>query len=50
MGMNTVTVTGLNVVAIDPTNNILTVKGVVPGARNGLLFIAKESKREKGRK
>lgn len=42
MGSDRVTVTGLSVVAIDPEKNLLTIKGVVPGARNGLLLIQKE--------
>ncbi|MEK7129622.1 MAG: 50S ribosomal protein L3 [Patescibacteria group bacterium] len=42
MGSDRVTVRGLTVVSIDPQKNLLTIKGVVPGARNGLLLIAKE--------
>ena len=42
MGGERVTVRGLEVVAIDPEKNLLTVKGLVPGARNGLLIIQKE--------
>lgn len=42
MGGETVTVTGLTVVAIDPQTNTLTVKGLVPGAKQGLLLIQKE--------
>lgn len=42
MGSDRVTVRGLAVVAMDPEKNILTIKGVVPGARNGLLLITKE--------
>lgn len=42
MGSDRVTVRGLAVVAIDPEKNILTIKGVVPGGRNGLLLITKE--------
>lgn len=41
MGSDRVTVTGLTVVGIDPENNILTVKGLVPGAADGLLEIRK---------
>ncbi len=42
MGVATVTVRNLKVISIDPENNILTIKGLVPGARNGLLLIQKE--------
>lgn len=42
MGNARVTVTGLQVVAIDQATNTLTVKGLVPGGRNGLLIIKKE--------
>lgn len=43
MGSDRVTITGLRVVAIDAEKNILTIKGVVPGAKSGLLIIQKES-------
>lgn len=42
MGGKTVTTRNLKVFAIDPENNLLTVKGLVPGAKNGLLLVAKE--------
>lgn len=42
MGNVTVTVTGLEIVSVDKLNNILYVKGAVPGARNGLLAISGE--------
>lgn len=42
MGNERVTVSGLSVFAVDTQNNILTVKGVVPGGRRGLLLIQKE--------
>lgn len=42
MGGERVTVRGLSVFAINPQFNTLTVKGLVPGARNGLLIIQKE--------
>ncbi len=41
MGGERVTVIGLKVVHVDPEKNILTIKGVVPGAKNGLLVISK---------
>lgn len=39
MGGDKVTVSNLEVVKIDEVNNLLYVKGAVPGARNGLLLI-----------
>lgn len=43
MGVRRVTVTGLQVVAVDPAQNTITIKGLVPGAKNGLLIISKET-------
>lgn len=43
MGSERVTVRGLEVVAINPDTNTLTVKGLVPGGRKGLLIIQKEA-------
>jgi large subunit ribosomal protein L3 len=43
MGSERVTVRGLRVVTIDPEKNLLTLTGVVPGGRNGLLLIQKEN-------
>ncbi|MCL2678801.1 MAG: 50S ribosomal protein L3 [Dehalococcoidia bacterium] len=43
MGNERVTVRNLVVVKADPINNLLLVKGAVPGARNGLLLIGKSS-------
>ncbi len=42
MGSDRVTVKGLKVVAVDVEKNILTVKGLVPGGRGGLLIVQKE--------
>lgn len=42
MGGEQVTVRGLQVVAVDPETNTLLVKGLVPGAKNSLIVIAKE--------
>lgn len=42
MGAARVTAGGLRVVAIDQATNIMTVKGLVPGGRKGLLIIQKE--------
>lgn len=38
-GVETVTVKNLEVVDLDGKNNLMKVKGAVPGARNGLLII-----------
>lgn len=43
MGNDTVTSGRLRVVAVDTEKNLLTVKGLVPGARNGLLVIQKQA-------
>lgn len=42
MGVETVTVRNLRIVSINPETNTLIVKGLVPGARNGLLLLQKE--------
>ncbi len=42
MGGEQVTVRGLQVVAVESETDMLLVKGLVPGGRNGLLIIAKE--------
>jgi large subunit ribosomal protein L3 len=39
MGGDRVTVQGLKVVLVDPERNLLAVRGSVPGAANGLVFI-----------
>lgn len=41
MGNSRLTVTSLQVVDVRPENNLLLVKGAVPGARHGLLLIKK---------
>lgn len=43
MGTDTVTVTGLEVIALDNEKNILTVKGLIPGGKGGLLTLQKEN-------
>lgn len=43
MGKDRVTVQNLSVIGIDSENHAITVKGLVPGFKNGLLIIAKES-------
>ncbi|MBI5147808.1 MAG: 50S ribosomal protein L3 [Parcubacteria group bacterium] len=45
MGGNRVTVKNLKVVSIDGANNLLMVKGAVPGHRGGLLQIVKVAKK-----
>lgn len=42
MGAARATVIGLRVVALDPVSNTITVRGLVPGGRKGLLIIQKE--------
>ena len=39
MGDEQVTVSGLQIIAVEPEKNILYVKGAVPGARHGLIMI-----------
>ncbi len=43
MGSERVSVRGLQVVAVSPDTNTLTVKGLVPGGQKGLLIIQKEA-------
>ncbi|MFZ5845133.1 MAG: 50S ribosomal protein L3 [Patescibacteria group bacterium] len=43
LGSERVTVRGLSVIDVDSEKNILTVKGLVPGAKGGLLVIQKEA-------
>lgn len=43
MGDERVTVKNLEVVSVDPVNNILAIKGAVPGARGGLLLVVSRS-------
>ncbi len=44
MGDERVTVRSLDVVKLDTDNNILLVKGAVPGANDGLLLIKSPSR------
>lgn len=44
MGNAQLTVRGLEVVEVDSANNLLVVKGAVPGPKNGLLVIQKTGK------
>jgi large subunit ribosomal protein L3 len=38
-GNEQVTVQNLKVVKIDSENNLIAVKGAVPGAKNGIVFV-----------
>ena len=42
MGDEKVTVKNLSVVAVDPGNNLLLIKGAIPGARNSLVMVFKQ--------
>jgi len=45
LGDDRVTVKNLEVISVDPVNNILAIKGAVPGARGGfLLVVSREAK------
>jgi large subunit ribosomal protein L3 len=39
MGTDKVTVKGLKIVAVDPTQNVLAVSGAVPGPRRGIVMV-----------
>lgn len=39
MGTDRVTVKNLEVVSVDPTTNVIAIKGAIPGARGGLVYI-----------
>jgi large subunit ribosomal protein L3 len=41
MGNRKVTVRKLEVMRVDPDNNIMLIKGAVPGSPNGLILIRK---------
>ena len=45
MGMDTVTVQSLRIMRVDADNNLILVKGCVPGSKNGLLYINKSAKK-----
>jgi large subunit ribosomal protein L3 len=44
MGVERVTVRGLQVVAVYPEKNLLLVKGAIPGAKNGLVMARASAK------
>ncbi len=50
MGAVRVTAQNLEVVMVDPERNLLAVKGAVPGAKNGLIFVKKARKEKKQKK
>jgi large subunit ribosomal protein L3 len=45
MGMDTVTVQSLRVMRVDADQNLILVKGCVPGHKNGLVYINKSKKK-----
>jgi large subunit ribosomal protein L3 len=44
MGGDNHTVSGLTIIKIDPDNNLLYIKGAIPGARNGLVTIRRQER------
>jgi large subunit ribosomal protein L3 len=50
MGAERVTVSNLEVIQVDSERDLVTVKGAVPGPKNGLIFIKKARKQPKGKK
>lgn len=42
MGAKRVTTTGLTIVAIRPEDNVILVKGAIPGPKNGLVMVRKQ--------
>lgn len=45
MGNERITVQNLQIVKVDPENNVILVKGQVPGPRNGLVYLTKAVKK-----
>lgn len=45
MGSERITVQNLQIVKVDPENNVILVKGQVPGPRNGLVYLTKAVKK-----
>jgi large subunit ribosomal protein L3 len=45
MGNERVTVQNLRIVRIDPVDNVIVVKGQVPGPRNGLVYLTQAKKK-----
>ena len=50
MGADTVTLQNLKVVKIDEERNLIIVEGAVPGAREGLVYVAKSVKKHSKKK
>jgi large subunit ribosomal protein L3 len=44
MGQDRVTTKNLQVIRVDPENNLLVVRGAVPGANGGYLIIKKKNR------
>ncbi len=44
MGGDNHTVSGLTIIKINPENNLLYIKGAIPGARNGLVTIRRQGR------
>jgi len=44
MGGDNKTVRGLSIIKIDPDNNLLYIKGAVPGAKNGIVTIRRQER------
>jgi large subunit ribosomal protein L3 len=42
MGGERVTVKNLSIAGVDPENNLLLIRGAVPGPRNGLVMIRRQ--------
>lgn len=50
MGNVRVTISNLDVIQVDPERNLVAVRGAVPGAKNGLVFVQKARKQTKAKK
>jgi large subunit ribosomal protein L3 len=46
MGYNSITIQSLKVVKIDKENNVVLIKGSIPGVDNGIVFLKKSCKRK----
>jgi large subunit ribosomal protein L3 len=47
MGNDRVTIQNLKIVVVDPENNLLAIKGSVPGARGGIVIVKEARKSQK---
>jgi large subunit ribosomal protein L3 len=50
MGNVRVTISNLDVIQVDAERNLVAVRGAVPGAKNGLVFVQKARKQDKAKK